>query len=219
MNNQEKYIHIDKEELYDFFIVKNNTRKACSDHFNCSEATIKKKCRQYGISKKPKDYIKNTNKKLLENHGTTELWNISNEKRYATNIKKFGKPKPFQSNLIQDKVAELRRSKYSNEETIVKEILNELSIPFEKEYVVNIDGTNHYFDFAVLINNDIVLIETDGIFHIKDIYGKERLQRSIREEQKKNEYCFNKDIKLYRIPYFLTTETKNKLIEEIISPD
>ena len=85
--------------------------------------------------------------------------------------------------------------------------------------MVNIDGTNHYFDFAVLINNDIVLIEMDGIFHIKDIYGKERLQRSIREEQKKNEYCFNKDIKLYRIPYFLTTETKNKLIEEIISPD
>ena len=169
--------------------------------------------------KKPKDYIKNTNKKLLENHGTTELWNISNEKRYTTNIKKFGKPKPFQSNLVQDKVAELRRNKYSNEETIVKEILNELNILFEKEYMVEIDGFNHYFDFAIFINNDIVLIEMDGIFHIKNICGKERLERSIKEEQKKNDYCFNNNIKLFRIPYFLTTETKNKLIREIISPD
>ena len=219
MSNQEKYIHIDKEELYDFFIVKNNTRKKCSEYFNCSEATIKKKCRQYGISKKSKDYIKNTNKTLLENHGTTELWNISNEKRHMTNIKKFGKSKPFQSSIVQDKVAELRKSKYSNEEIIIKEILNELNISFEKEYMVKIEGVNHYFDFAIFINNDIILIEVDGIFHIKDICGKERLERSIKEEQKKNDYCFNNNIKLFRIPYFLTTETKNRLIREIISPD
>lgn len=219
LSNAEKYIHIDKDELYDIFIVKNKTRKECAEYFKCSEATIKKKCRMYKISKKPDKYILNNKKTLKETFGTDELWNISNEKRKATNIKKFGVEKPFQSLEIQDTIANKRKNKYSNEEKIVKEILDKYKIKYEKEYPVFINNKNNYFDFKLTINNKEIFIEVDGIFHIKNIHGNDRLQRSIKEEQLKNEYCFNNNIELIRIPYFIKKENKEKIILDIISPD
>ena len=219
MNNQDKYIHIDRDELYNMFIKENKTRKECAEFFKCSEATIKKKCRQYNISKQSKQYLENTTKKLIENHGTSELWNISNEKRKNTNIEKFGTVKPFQSDLVQDKVSISRKSKCSDEEKIIKDILIELKVDFEKEYAIKIEERNSYFDFCIFHNDDIILIEVDGIFHVKSIHGKERLGRNIKEEQKKNSYCFNNNIRLERIPYFLTTEQKINIIKNIISPD
>ena len=42
LSNQKKYIHVDRDELYELFIIQNKTRKECAEHFKCSEATIKK---------------------------------------------------------------------------------------------------------------------------------------------------------------------------------
>lgn len=217
LSNQKKYIHIDKDELYELFIVQNKTRKECAKHFKCSEATIKKKCRLYGISKKREDFIKNTKKVLIEKYGTDELWNISNEKRIATNIEKFGVEKPFQSQRIQDNIAEKRRNYFTNEEKIIKDVLDKNGIEYIKEYPVMINGKNNYFDFYVSINNEMVLIEVDGVFHVRAINGIKRLKRSIKEEQAKNKYCFLNNIKLIRIPYFITREQKEKIILDIIS--
>lgn len=219
LSNQKKYIHVDKDELYELFIVQNKTRKECAEHFKCSESTIKKKCRIYGISKSSKDYVENTQKTLVDKYGTDELWNISNEKRIATNIEKFGVAKPFQSQDIQDTIAEKRRNYFSNEEKIIKDILDRHGIEYIKEYPVFINNKNNFFDFCITINNEKILIEADGIFHIKNIFGNETLERSIKEEQIKNEYCFNNNIKLVRIPYFITKEQKENIILNIISPD
>lgn len=219
LSNEEKYIHVDKNELYDLFIVQNKTRKECAKYFKCSEATIKKKCKLYGISKKSKKYIENTRKTLVDRYGTDELWNISNEKRINTNIEKFGVAKPFQSQEIQNSIAEKRKDYFSNEEKIIKNIFDRYDIEYVKEYKIFINDKNNYFDFCISINNEKILIEVDGVFHIKNVYGIERLERSIKEEQLKNEYCFINNIKLIRIPYFITKEQKENIILNIISPD
>lgn len=49
-------IFIDKEELFNMFIIENMSRKEVADYFNCSDPLIKKKCKEYGI-KKPRDLI------------------------------------------------------------------------------------------------------------------------------------------------------------------
>lgn len=219
LSNQKKYIHVDRDELYELFIVQNKTRKECAEHFKCSEATIKKKCRIYGISKSSKSYVENTQKTLMDKYGTDELWNISNDKRRKTNIERYGVEKPFQSQHIQDSIVDKRRNYFSSEEKIIKDVLDRYNIEYIKEYPIFINDKNNFFDFCITIDNEKILIEADGIFHIKNVSGNERLERSIKEEQIKNEYCFNNNIKLVRIPYFITKEQKENIILNIISPD
>lgn len=51
---------INKDELYDLFIIQNLTRKQVAEFYGCSDALIKQKCRAFGI-RKPKN-LENENK-------------------------------------------------------------------------------------------------------------------------------------------------------------
>lgn len=46
-----KLVYIDKDELYDYYIIQNHTRKQAAEHFNVSEAIIKRRCKDYNIIK------------------------------------------------------------------------------------------------------------------------------------------------------------------------
>lgn len=72
------------------------------------------------------------------------------------------------------------------------------------------------FDFAVMKNNNIYcLIEYDGIQHFKPIEymgGLKRFERQKINDEIKNKYCFEKKLKLIRIPYYeLKKLSKDKL--------
>lgn len=218
--NQKSYIHIDKNDLYELFIEKNMTRKKCAEHFKCSEALIKKKCKMYGISKSTKLTHENNKKALKEKFGTENLHMVNVEQQKSTNIERYGTERPFQSDKIQRKVFMNRKNTYSSYERFIADILIKLGVEYEKEKEVVINGKSHFFDFSIEIDSEEILIEIDGEFHVNShIENGERIKRNIESETIKNNYCFKNDIKLIRIPYFITNEQKENIINETVSPD
>ena len=90
----------------------------------------------------------------------------------------------------------------SKGEKIISQILNELSITYQKEYVVNIGGINYRFDFFIPKLNTI--IEYDGIQHFMPIDyfgGEEYFQRVQENDSIKNKWCKENSYNLIRIPY------------------
>lgn len=73
------------------------------------------------------------------------------------------------------------------------------------------------FDFAVFINNELLLIEFDGEQHFSedkqfgDSNHKEKFEKIKLNDQRKNNYCKNNNIKLLRIPYYKIKEINNLL--------
>ena len=88
----------------------------------------------------------------------------------------------------------------THEENIIK-LLHENNIDFKYQYEFN-DLPNKPFDFYV---NDSYIIEFDGQQHfLYTKYGwstKEKLIRTHKNDLIKNEYCFQNNIPLIRIPY------------------
>lgn len=101
----------------------------------------------------------------------------------------------------------------SKGEARVRIILEKYGVEFEREY--RMDDCRHIhtlpFDFAVDINNSLLLIEYDGEQHFSSVFGEESFSSTVRNDKIKNEYCEEKGISLLRIPYY-----KYNDIEEII---
>lgn len=101
----------------------------------------------------------------------------------------------------------------SKGEAKIRIILEKYGVEFEREY--RMDDCRHIntlpFDFAVDINNSLLLIEYDGEQHFSNIFGEESFRGTSRNDNIKNEYCEKKGIPLLRIPYY-----KYDDIEEII---
>lgn len=94
----------------------------------------------------------------------------------------------------------------SKGERKVFNFLNKNNFDFETQYKFNdLIGENNQglrFDFCVKTkNNDIVLIEYDGIQHFEPKFGEKEFLRTLKNDKRKNEYCKDKDIKLLRISY------------------
>jgi cytochrome c-type biogenesis protein CcmH/NrfF len=118
--------------------------------------------------------------------------------------------------------------KSSKGEKKIKEYLSNNNIKFEPQYRFS-DCKDRYtlpFDFAMLNDNQRIklLIEYDGQGHFYPIsYSKnendniKNFEETKRHDQIKNQYCKNKNIHLYRIPYWKFDEIEdilNKLIHD-----
>ena len=97
---------------------------------------------------------------------------------------------------------------HSKGEFIIKNILCENNISFKSQYHFDDlkDKGLLLFDFAIFRDNDLIcLIEYDGRQHFglsdgwNDAYNYEIIKL---HDKMKNQYCKNKNIPLYRIPYF-----------------
>ena len=99
-----------------------------------------------------------------------------------------------------------QNSPISHGERRIKDYLLEKGFEFHQEYSFP-DCKDKYvlrFDFAVVVNNELMLIEYDGIQHFKpyDYYGgDEYYQKVLRRDKIKNKYCKDNNISLLRIPY------------------
>lgn len=73
------------------------------------------------------------------------------------------------------------------------------------------------FDFAVLnnLNEVMLLIEYDGIFHYKKVYEDQDFEGQITRDGKKDSYCKSHNIRLLRIPYWEFDNIKDILDKEI----
>lgn len=106
------------------------------------------------------------------------------------------------------------------EESISKYLM-ENKISFKIEYsfdgLIGIKGGLLRFDFALKnFQNELFLIEYDGEYHYKPIEGEEKLKIQQEHDRRKDNYCKNNNIKLYRIPYWEQDNLINKL-EEILT--
>lgn len=96
---------------------------------------------------------------------------------------------------------------FSRGEKRIKEFLDEMSIDYLREYVI--DECRHKlplpFDFAVFNKERLILlIEYDGDQHFipKDFWGgKKGLEETKKRDSIKDNYCEENEIKLLRIPY------------------
>lgn len=94
----------------------------------------------------------------------------------------------------------------SKSEFKINKYLSDNNYAYEKEYkfdgLVGLKGMPLRFDFAVKINNKILLIEYDGEYHYNPIESEEKLFIQKEHDRRKNEYCKNNNINLIRIPYW-----------------
>lgn len=99
-----------------------------------------------------------------------------------------------------------QNSPISRGERYIKNYLLDKGFDFYQEYSFS-DCKDKYvlrFDFAVVVNDRLKLIEFDGIQHFKpyDYYGgEEYYQKVLRRDNIKNKYCEDNNISLLRIPY------------------
>lgn len=77
--------------------------------------------------------------------------------------------------------------------------LQKRNIPFETQYYIK-HKTKMFFDFAIKINNELILIEYDGVQHFdkKSNYYNDNV---VENDINKNNCCKKNNIKLIRIPY------------------
>ena len=113
----------------------------------------------------------------------------------------------------------------SNPEKEIEGLLLFRDIKFEKQYIIeDCKHVNHLrFDFALDINNTLILIEYNGRQHYEavDIFGGEKALEStkLRDKIKKN-YCQKKNIKLHYISYKQNIEKEiNKITNYYANPE
>lgn len=104
--------------------------------------------------------------------------------------------------------------KSKNEEKIAC-ILMENGIPFEKEKIVNDPHSHEQYRFDFFIDNRYYL-EYDGEQHFMVGSGwmtEEKLIYTRAKDLKKNNYCFEQDIPLIRIPFGIDYTLEDLLLE------
>lgn len=111
----------------------------------------------------------------------------------------------------------------SKQEELISKYFRDNSIDFISEYTFeNLIGNRGgllRFDFAVIKNNLLLfLLEYDGEYHYKPIDGEEKLKIQQEHDNRKNIFCKDNNIKLYRIPYWEQDNLINKL-DEILNKE
>jgi hypothetical protein len=99
-------------------------------------------------------------------------------------------------------------------ESMGKNFFDKYNISYKPQYTFSdLRGVNGYvlrFDFAILKDGELdSLIEFDGEHHFEVINAHGGLQKhliTVEHDNRKNEYCKNKSIKLYRISHKENTE-------------
>ena len=110
----------------------------------------------------------------------------------------------------------------SKGELKIIELLQNNHIPYKYQYSVNTN--NHLFIYDFYVDNKYI-IEYDGAQHYRDVeYWGSKLEDVQKNDNAKNQYCFDNNIPIIRIPYTHLTELvlKDLLLETstyIIKPE
>ena len=103
------------------------------------------------------------------------------------------------------------KCKYSRGEKLVSDTLDTMDIEYITEYIFldlhSVNSGTLRFDFY--IPSLKTCIEYDGIQHFEPVGffgGKTTYELQVKNDELKDDYCMNNDIKLIRIPYFLSDE-------------
>ena len=67
------------------------------------------------------------------------------------------------------------------------------------------------FDFAVVVDDNFLLIEYDGEFHYESIYNEQNYEKQKEHDEMKNLYAYEHGFPLLRIPFYEFDEIENHL--------
>lgn len=100
----------------------------------------------------------------------------------------------------------------------IEKLLQEANIVYKREVTIHINNQAYFIDFEINNGKDIYYIEFDGEQHFRwhnTMNGwntLEHLKQTHIRDLQKNNYCFNNNIPLIRIPYTLKTIQLSDLI-------
>lgn len=109
----------------------------------------------------------------------------------------------------------------SANEEFIENILKENNVDYTTQYRIDDcrDVNTLPFDFAINIDSNMTFIEYDGRQHFEPIDffgGEEGFLLRQKHDKIKNDYCYNNNISLVRIPYTYSTEQIRQTIMDII---
>lgn len=111
------------------------------------------------------------------------------------------------------------KHKHSIRELFIEKILQENNIQYTREYTI--DSCKHinklHFDFAIFKENNLhALIEYDGEQHyrvVEHFGGEKGFINTQQRDISKNKYCNDNNLRLVRLPYYLSDEEiKEKIL-------
>lgn len=107
----------------------------------------------------------------------------------------------------------------SKGELEVIRILSDMGLDFEIEFsfegLIGLGGKPLRYDFCINLEDKIILVEYDGIFHYEEVFDGSG-HETIKEHDKiKNQFCLDHDIKLIRIPYWEFNNIHNILFDNL----
>lgn len=220
------HINWDKEKI-DFIVQKYTSKEMntvqLAKYFGCSNDTISRRLKEQGITPH-KFYEDLTGQKFgrLTVLGKSEK---SGRRLYWDCLCDCGKRIVVKGDHLRQRNQLSCGCLTSIGEKEIASLLEQNDIQYISQYKFNdftseINNIPYRFDFAIIENNKLkYLIEYDGEQHYtfsKTTQGwnnQENFEKTILRDQKKNSYCFEHNIPLIRIPYWI----KDKLTIEDLS--
>ena len=134
-------------------------------------------------------------------------------KKRKVNVRRNAKAKPWRvtNPILIDNAKEVNRlimqkGHGTRGESMVETYLNIFGVEYMDQVTIEIHGYTHRFDFAIFDKNHnlCAYIEFDGPQHSKPILafgGEEGFRKQMFRDKQKDQYCLEKKIIIFRIPY------------------
>ena len=105
---------MNREELYQKYIVENLPRKECAEYFGLTERTLIRRLETFGIKKDSKQRYKNIQKVIKEHYGTDSTFGSEKirEKSRQTMLERYGVEYTNQSETLKNKMQQTLEKRY-----------------------------------------------------------------------------------------------------------
>lgn len=166
--NDKKSKHLNRDEVYQYYIVENHSMKEALTYFNISDACFVRYCRKYNIKKDTKQIYENYKKTNLERYGVENQFQLDSikQKSQETTLQKYGKEHFVQTEEYKEKNQETRTNRYGEDDPYQREKFKDTCI--EKYGVPNPDYAGFTTEQMKLITDKEYLISYIKEHNIKN---------------------------------------------------
>lgn len=121
---------ITKEEIINYYIVENHSRKETADYFNIKENSLRLLLKKYQIVKDKQKIVENSKKTFLKHYGVESYFKTQECETFLTEScqKKYGVNRYSQAQEIKDKTKQTCQKKYGQDYYVMTEEFKKKSI-------------------------------------------------------------------------------------------
>ena len=216
-----KKIEIDRDELYEKYIVKNLQQKEIAEQYNCSVSVIQRHLSKYGIKKDKQKWLQNVKKNNLKKYGVENISMLKEvkEKKKQKAIKKYGVENISQATEVKEKKKQKALEKYGVEYVLSSnEIREKIKNTCLKKYGV----TNPNQDEEIRKKSISTSLRKYGVkYPCQSKIVKEKIKNTCLEKYGYIAACMNENVKekarqTNLKKYGTTSPLKSKKVKEKI---